>query len=206
MKSTQLKLLTETASQPDDVGAALGLLQEAVGQEERRIRTEGAQAMQAGDFDTATSVIAFARQLQGFRDRVGSLQSEWTKLESLRDESTPAVQAIVSKRFFGRRASSEITPQTEYGRPLLEVLVEMGGGGRTREVLDRLGEKMKATLKPKDYEHHKSNARQIRWRNSAQWARNQMVNADGRMKKDSRNGWWEISGKGRSWLNARQSS
>ena len=42
---------------------------------------------------------------------------------------------------------------------------------------------MKGILKPLDYENHKSSDKQIRWRNSAQWARNTMVNDDGRMKK-----------------------
>ena len=75
----------------------------------------------------------------------------------------------------------------------------MGGKGRTKAVLDRVGEKMKPVLKPKDYENHESRGKQIRWRNSAQWARNLMANEDGRMKKTPR-GLWEISDKGREWL------
>lgn len=58
---------------------------------------------------------------------------------------------------------------------------------------------MQETLKPTDYESHKSDKKQIRWRNSAQWARNTMVNDDGRMTK-SHTGIWEISVKGRKWL------
>ena len=58
---------------------------------------------------------------------------------------------------------------------------------------------MKDILKPLDYEPHKSDGKSIRWRNSAQWARNTMVNEDGRMKK-TKNGIWEISEKGRKWL------
>lgn len=200
MKNAQLKLLPEAPNPSDDVGAALGLLQGALGDEEQRIRTEGAQAMQKGDFDTATSVIDFAKRLLAFRDKVAALETEWTKLEAMRDEASPEVQEIVSKRFFGRRGSGEITPQQTYCRPLLEVLVAMGGGGRTRDVLDRLGEKMKGTLKPKDYETHRSDSQQIRWRNAAQWARNLMVNTDGRMKKGTASGRWEISEKGREWL------
>jgi restriction system protein len=111
MKPGPLKLLPEAAHQPDDVGTALGLLQGALGDEEQRIRTEGAQAMQEGDFDTATAVIDFARRLLAFRDKVGSLEKEWTTLEAMRDAATPEVQEIVSKRFFGRRGSGEITPQ-----------------------------------------------------------------------------------------------
>lgn len=206
MKVSELRFTPETPNPSDDVGAALGLLQGALSDEEQRIRTEGAQAMQKGDFDTATSVIDFARRLLAFRDKVGALEKEWSALEAMRDQATPAVQEIVSKRFFGRRGSGEITPQQAYCRPLLEVLVEMGGGGRTRDVLDRLGEKMKSTLKPKDYETHKSDAQQIRWRNAAQWARNLMVNTDGRMKKGTANGRWEISDKGRAWLRSNQSA
>jgi len=59
---------------------------------------------------------------------------------------------------------------------------------------------MKPILKPIDYESHKSSDKQIRWRNSAQWARNIMVNEDGRMVKNGKNGIWEISDKGRKWL------
>jgi hypothetical protein len=110
------------------------------------------------------------------------------------------VQEIVSKRFFGRKPSGQITSHREFCRPILEVLVEMGGSAKTRDVLDRVGERMKASLKPKDYEPHESDSKQIRWRNSAQWGRNLMVNEDGRMKKGSPNGVWEISDAGRAWL------
>ncbi len=208
MKPAQLKLVPETSNPSDDVGAALGLLQGALGDEEQRIRTEGAQAMQKGDFDTATSVIDFARRLLAFRDKVGALEKEWGTLEAMRDAATPEVQEIVSKRFFGRRGSGEITPHSAFYRPILEVLVEMGGAGRTRDVLDRVGETMKAILKPKDFEAHQSDAQQIRWRNTAQWARNHMVNGDGdgRMKQGSPNGRWEISDKGRAWLKANKSA
>jgi hypothetical protein len=206
MKTTQPKLFPEAHNPADDVCAALGLVQGALGDEEQRIRTEGAQAMQQGDFDTAASVIDFARRLLSFRDRVGQLEKEWASLEAVRDAASPEVQEIVSKRFFGRRGSAEITPHQAYCRPLLEVLVEMGGGGRTRDVLDRLGDKMKSTLKPKDYETHKSDTQQIRWRNAAQWARNLMVNTDGRMKKGTANGRWEISDKGRVSLRSNQSA
>lgn len=185
----------------DDVGAALNLLRDALSEEEQRIRSEGAQAMHSGNYDTATAVIDFARRLLAFHSRVEDLEKEWAKLEELRDRATPEVQQIVSKRFFGRRRSGEITPHQDYCRPILEVLVEMGGRGRTCDVIDRVGEEMKGILKPKDYEPHESDARQIRWRNTTQWARNQMVNMDGRMKKGSRNGIWEISDVGRTWLN-----
>jgi len=193
-----------TQSDQNDVSTALALLRDSLAEEEQRIRGEGAKAMQTGDYDTATSVIDFAKRLLAFQKKVEGLVSEWDELEDLRDAATPAVQEIVSKRFFGKRKKGEITPHTAYYRPILECLVEMGGSGKTRLVLDRVGEKMNGVLKPIDYESHKSDDKQIRWRNSAQWARNTMVNDDGRMKK-SKNGIWEISEKGRKWLKNQRS-
>lgn len=186
---------------PDgDVGVALNLLREALGEEEKRIRGEGSQAMAKGDYDTAEAVLDFAKRLLAFTKKVEGLGKEWEGLEKLRDNASPEVQEIVSKRFFGRIGKGEITPHEEFCRPILETLIELGGSAKAQMVIDRVGEKMKTILKPKDFEHHKASVRQIRWRNTAQWARNTMVNDDGRMKKGSRNGYWEISDKGRAWL------
>ena len=91
--------------------------------------------MQSGDYDTATSVIEFAKRLLTFQKKVEGLVSEWDELEDLRDTATPAVQEIVSKRFFGKKNKGEITPHTDFYRPILEALVEMGGSGKTKLVL-----------------------------------------------------------------------
>jgi len=201
MKSGKLIQFSQGASD-DDVGAALHLLRDALAEEAQRINDEGAKAMKAGDYPTAEGVLDFAKRLLAFRSRVEGLGKEWAELEGLRDKSSEEVQQIVSKRFFGRRPSGDITPQIEYCCYIMEVLVEMGGTGKTDDVLEGVGKKMKPVLKPKDYEPHKSDAKQIRWRNTAQWARNLMVNEDGRMKKKSPRGVWEISDAGRAWLKA----
>lgn len=88
---------------------------------------------------------------------------------------------------------------TAFGRAILESLVEMGGSGKTREMLDMVGEKMERVLKLTDHAALPSGGKSMRWRNAAQWARNTMVNEDVRMKK-TRGGIWEISEKGRQWL------
>jgi restriction system protein len=183
----------------NDVSTALGLLRDSISEEEQRIRNEGAKAMQGGDYDTATSVIEFAKRLLAFEKKVEGLVAEWDELEDLRDSASPAVQEIVSKKFFGKRKKGEVTPHTAFFRAILESLVEMEGSAKTRLVLDRVGGKMKDVLKPIDYAVLPSDGKSIRWRNSAQWARNTMVNEDGRMKK-TKNGIWEISDKGRKWL------
>jgi restriction system protein len=188
-------------SQPDqnDVSTALGLLRDSLAEEEQRIRSEGASAMQAGDYDTATAVIEFAKRLLAFQNKVEGLVNEWAELEDLRDAASPAVQEIVSKRFFGKSRKGEITPHTAFYRAILESLVELGGSAKTKDVLDRVGKKMQGILKPLDHAVLPSDGKSIRWRNAAQWARNTMVNEDGRMKK-TKNGVWEISEQGRKWL------
>jgi restriction system protein len=199
MKSGKHVPFSQSADE-DDVGAALHLLRDALAEEAQRINEEGAKAMKAGDYPTAEGVLDFAKRLLTFRSRVEGLGKEWSELEGLRDKASAEVQEIVSKRFFGRKPSGEITGHRDYCRPILEVLLAMGGSGKTNDVLDRIGEKMKPVLKPKDYEPHASDGKQIRWRNTAQWARNLMVNEDGRMKKKSPRGIWEISDAGRAWL------
>lgn len=179
----------------NDVSTALGLLRDSLSEEEQRIRSEGAKAMQGGDYDTATSVIEFAKRLLAFQNKVEGLVSEWAVLEDLRDAASPAVQEIVSKKFFGKRKKGEITPHTAFYRTILGSLIELGGSAKTRVVLDRVGEKMKNVLKPLDFAVLPSDGKSIRWRNSAQWSRNAMVNDDGRMKK-TKNGIWEISPEG----------
>ena len=188
-----------TQSDQNDVSTALALLRDSLAEEEQRIRNEGATAMQGGDYDTATSVIDFAKRLLAFQKKVEGLVAEWGELELLRDTASPEVQEIVSKRFFGKKRKGEITPHTDFYTYILQTLVEMGGSGKTALVLDHVGEKMKGVLKALDYAVLPSDGKSIRWRNSAQWARDKMSNRDGRMTKRN-DGIWEISDKGRKWL------
>ena len=61
----------------------------------------------------STDVIDFAKKLLAFQSKVAGLQEEWEELENARDAATPEVQQIVSKRFFGRRKSGDITSMSE---------------------------------------------------------------------------------------------
>jgi hypothetical protein len=190
---------TVPTANTDDVSAALRLLAQSLEEEEKRIRNEGSKAMNEGDYDTATAVIDFAKRLLAFQKKVAGLEKEWDDLEDLRDKATPAVQEIVSKRFFGRSKRGDITSQDDYCAPMLRVLIEMGGSGKTKDVIVKVGEKMKTILKPKDYEKTATRTKELRWQNNTRWARQAMVD-DGRLKNTSPTGLWEISDKGRAWL------
>jgi hypothetical protein len=83
--------------------------------------------------------------------------------------------------------------------PIRQVLSEMGGSGKVAEVLDRVGRKMKGVLNKPDYEPLASSPDNSCWRNAARWARNLMAN-EGLLKKNSPRGIWEISDKGKDYL------
>lgn len=96
-----------------------------------------------------------------------------------------------------RRRRGEITHQDAYILPILESLIECGGEGRTSDILDVVDQKMKGILKDADYELLPSR-KDIRWKNHAKWARNDMIN-QGLLKSGSPHGIWEISEKGREY-------
>lgn len=183
-----------------DVNAALSLLSEEVKAEISRIRNEGADAMKAGDYETAKSVIDFAGGLETFAGNVGKLIEQWNDIAKQHDAEPEAVKEIVGKSFFGKARKGTITTHKEFYVPLLQALMNLGGGGKTQIVIDEVGNLMKGKLKPKDFEYLNTGSQTIRWRNKVAWSRSDLVNDLGYMKSDSRQGYWEISEKGRKWL------
>lgn len=90
------------------------------------------------------------------------------------------------------------TPEGVYIIPILKSIEQLGGRGKASEVLDIVYEAVKDILKPLDLEKLPS-GNDLRWRNTAQWARNTMV-SKGLLRSDSRRGFWEISEKGKDYL------
>ncbi len=95
------------------------------------------------------------------------------------------------------KASRTRTDQTAFLLPVLEILHECGGKAEAKRVIQQLEGKLKDQLKPVDHERLKSG--QIRWKNTAQWARNELV-TEGYLSKDSPRGVWEMTEKGREYL------
>jgi len=91
------------------------------------------------------------------------------------------------------------TPEGAFRTPILEALVELGGGGPVAEILRIVQDKAEGFLTPVDYDKVPSGY--VRWRNSAMWERRRMVE-EGLLKADSPHGYWEITDKGRASLRA----
>ena len=90
------------------------------------------------------------------------------------------------------------TPVHAYWKPILQVLVEMGGRGKRGLVVDTVGVKMKAILTPADYGKLPKSG-WVRWRNRVAWQASNM-RAQGLIKNYSPRGIWEIADAGRKWL------
>jgi hypothetical protein len=94
------------------------------------------------------------------------------------------------------------TPQQVFRRPILESLVEIGGSGDAAIVLERVYNKLKYQLNEQDHTTLPPENDTPRWINTARWARN-TLRSEGLMRADTPRGTWEITEKGRDWLNGR---
>lgn len=80
------------------------------------------------------------------------------------------------------------TPQVEFRQLIVDVLEELGGSGRAKDVTARVGKR--AHLRTGDHERYKSG--QVVWENSVAWMR-QKMKEEGVLKSDSPWGLWELA-------------
>lgn len=183
---------------PSNVSSAFEMLLEEVEAEIDFVTSVGSKAFESRDFHKAKEALERSGTLTAFRDRVASLRKEWGELaaaaEREEDEETRTARQNLGKLRKGLR-----TPTEAYYEPILQALEEMDGAGKVAEVLDQVGQIMKPVLKDVDYQPLASNPDNLRWRNAAQWARNNMVN-EGLLKTDSPRGVWEMTDAGRQRL------
>lgn len=183
---------------PTNVEAAFEMLLEEVEAEIDFVTTIGSKSFEKRDFDRAREALEHAGKLTAFRDKTASLRKEWTAMSELEVDEEEQKERT-DRQNLGRLQRGVRTREGTYYKPILQTLDEMGGSGRVKDVLDRVGEIMKSVLKDVDYEPLASSPDNLRWRNAAQWARNSMVN-ESLLKKDSPRGVWEISDKGKQFL------
>jgi hypothetical protein len=212
-----------------NVGAAFDVLIEEMEDALRSINNSGANALDVCDYEMAQMAITHARHVMLLCEKITALKGEWNKLEgklsvqevpeklpphvahvqqqtsmsSASAKPRPIVQqeAIqpVGRLIAGRIRKGLRTPETAFFSPILQALSDVGGSAKRSEVFLILEQSMRDVLKPIDYHILSSEAEQIRWQNSAQWARNLMVK-EGLLRVDSPVGIWEITEKGRAWL------
>jgi len=150
------------------------------------VQEAGAQAMRTGEYEAARQALAELERLNALLARTNDLEQEFGKLDSGPGEESD------------RLVRGKKTPQEAFFLPILESIAEMGGAGEVDLVLKRVYEKMERLLNDYDLAMLPSKT-SVRWRNTAMWARFDLVKA-GLLRNDSPRGVWEISEAGRRWL------
>ena len=89
------------------------------------------------------------------------------------------------------------TPGSDFTHPILQALIEMGGSGERRQVLDRVEQIMASRLG--DYDREPVQGR-LRWERTAERRVSAMKKQDF-LQRVSRRGWWEVSDRGRAIRN-----
>ncbi len=182
----------------NEVAVAFDIVLEEIENAIAALNQEGAQAFQGGKYDVARELMEKGSAMTAFRTKVLDLQREWLNIFGA------MVPLRVRKR--SRKVSERLkrglrTPEDEFRIPILQSLVDLGGSAPMNEILDRVGDAMKDRLNAYDRLSLPSDPTQVRWRNTAQWARNAMVK-EGLLASDSPRGIWEITAAGRRWLAA----
>ena len=212
-----------------NVLAAFDVLLEEIEEALRRIHTAGTSALETGNYDMAQTAIEHARHMMTVREKVTTLRGEWKDIEGAFsvdadvEQKTPLAAPVqpqrsmhttpskrrsvvhqafphpVGRLIAGRISKGLRTPESAFFRPILQALSDLGGAAKRSDVFTLLEPSMRDVLQPIDYQTLSSEAEQVRWQNSAQWARNLMVK-EGLLQPNSPVGIWEMTEKGRAFL------
>lgn len=158
------------------------------------------QAALKGNLKTLDTETDLQRKLLGARSQLEALRATWP-LPLGEHRASDGPTSVKPKRKRSSRPQKlkrgQKTPDGAYVLPILQALDEMGGRGATAKVVDRVGEIIRGHLN--EYDRAKLQSGDIRWRNTAEWARNEMKE-QGLVAADSPFGIWEITEQGRAYL------
>ncbi len=177
--------------------AAFETLLQAVDTEIELVNRVGAQAFETRAYDVARAALDRVARMGDLHRGLATLRDAWEELAAapLGDPHCSGISDLHRPRLpRGRR-----TPQTAFRLPILQVLVELGGRARSRQVLERLQHRMRPQLKEVDYQPLRSNVGLPRWRNTAYWART-LLTKEGLLNTQAGYGVWEITEAGREYL------
>ncbi len=165
------------------------------------INKEGSKAFEKGNYAEAKKIIGTVQKITELRNKLMFLRKQWEAISSTKGKTRN--KKIVNSSSKGRLSRGLRTSEESFYVPILKTLVDLGGDGKVREVVNEVGNRLRNILKDVDYKPLPSKPDQLRWENAVRWARNEMVNS-GLLKSKSPRGIWEISEKGRKYLNTRQ--
>lgn len=155
------------------------------------VKNASQELMQTNHFAEARKLAEKGEKLMALKEEINRLNRKWRQY-------FPQVEMLPGIEGGDEQTPGKRTPQGAYYIPILQALVEKNGRGRTREIVNRVGEMMAGILNEYDQERLATGNRP-RWRNTAEWARNDL-REKGLIKSGSPHGIWEISEAGREYL------
>lgn len=183
--------------QIQEVIPAMELLLEELDEIVLRLNEEGAELFKEGDYARARTLLSKVESVTGFRGKVLCLKDEWKALNVPATKKTPLHPGTRSTAPPLKKGLRTGTDSFRY--PILAAIVRLGGSGQVREVLRVVEEILSEQLNTYDYQPLPSDPNAVRWKNTAQWVRYNMVQ-DGWLASDSPRGVWEITEAGRQAL------
>ncbi|MGB9844077.1 MAG: winged helix-turn-helix domain-containing protein [Caldisericia bacterium] len=177
----------------DNVNIAFEMLLEEIENVFSALDTEREKFSKSKNYEKANEIYDKISRLSNFCKKVKELQKEWDDL------FISEVVEITKRRKRKKLNRGLRTPNEKFIIPILESLIELGGKAEMSKVLDRVYEKMKNILTKYDYDNLPSN-KALRWKNTAQWTRFQLIQQE-LLSKDSSYGIWEITKKGIDYYN-----
>jgi len=173
----------------NSVDSAFEILLEEIDNIYKNLVDEMEKFLKSKDFEKVEELLGKSKKIQEFSEKIKTLQSEWKIIFSNQKNLLLNKNSKKIKR--GLK-----TPQSAYIIPILESLIELGGRAEMDTVVSRVFEKMKNVFN--EYDLDRLSSGEIRWKNTAQWARFNMIK-DGLLASDSPRGIWEITEKGREY-------
>ena len=181
----------------NEVSIAFDILLEEIEHAIEILNQEGAKAFQRADYIGAKELMEKGSQMTAFREKVKDLDKEWTNIFAKTTARLRPIKTISRGKDRLRRGLR--TPEDAYRVPILRSLIELGGSAEVLKVLDGVGRLMKSRVNSYDLSPLPSDPQELRWRNTAKWARNTLVK-EGLLSADSPRGVWTITDAGRRWL------
>ncbi len=178
-----------------DTTMAFNILVQSIWDDLDQVQKAGSEHFKTGQMQKVRDAADRADGLQDILETIIKAQEQWKRVMQgtvPMGVKKPPVKRV-EKLPRGRR-----TPESLFRLPVLQVLVDLGGSGETKIVLDRVGEMMANILNEYDRQMLPT-GKEIRWRNTAMWARADMVR-EGLMSNQSPVGLWEITEEGREYL------
>lgn len=179
----------------NEVNIAFEILLEEIEEVFNFLSEDLKSSSEARDYEKAKQLSEYGEKLKSFREKVKCLQDEW---QNLFDKNI--YEPGGKRKFSGKLKKGLRTPVSEFIVPILEAIDSLGGKGKLKQILELIYQKMKDKLNKHDLEPLQSNPKMKRWKNTVQWTRYTLVK-EGLISHDSPQGIWEITAKGKEYLN-----